>query len=148
MAIEQRNDVHMYVDEAGKNQASEGVTIVGGLTQTILAPTTVKRIASSTTGTNATSVKSGAGRAYSISGYNAGAAARYLKIYDKATAPIVGTDVPIWTEYLAGNGKFDTFLYGMPFTNGLAFAFTANVADNDTTGVDVGDIMAFNLSYS
>ncbi len=50
----------------------------------------------STADTNATSVKASAGTHYGVQAGNVNAAARYLKLYDKATAPtVVGTDVPV-----------------------------------------------------
>ena len=50
------------------------------------------RIVSAAAGTNGTIAKNTAGRFYKARAYNATAALRYLKIYNKATAPTVGTD--------------------------------------------------------
>lgn len=60
----------------------------------------VSRIVSAANTTNATSAKAGPGYLHHISGYNAAAAARYLKLYNKASAPTVGTDTPFMTIYL------------------------------------------------
>lgn len=54
----------------------------------------IHRLLASAATTNATSVKTSVGRLAQIRGYNAGAAGRYLKLYNKASAPTVGTDTP------------------------------------------------------
>ena len=47
--------------------------------------------------TNATSTKASAGTVYGIIVANASAETRYLKVYNKASAPTVGTDTPVLT---------------------------------------------------
>ncbi len=44
--------------------------------------------------TNATSLKASAGTLFALYAVNLNAAMRYVKFYDKASAPTVGTDVP------------------------------------------------------
>jgi len=51
------------------------------------------RIASGTGG----NIKSSAGRVYAYDFENTNAAKRYLQIYDKATAPVIGSDTPVYT---------------------------------------------------
>lgn len=104
------------------------------------------RLLSAAASTNGASVKAAAGTVLGFSGFNANAAARYLKIYDKASAPTVGTDTPIVTEYLAPQAKF-TIAIQRKFTHGIAIAFTTGVADNDTGALTAADILAFNLAY-
>jgi len=112
-------------------------------------PNQASRIVSSAATTNATVAKSSAGDLFRVSGYNSNAAARYLKIYNKATAPTVGTDVPIWTEYLAPQAKFDlSFPKGMYFSAGIGYALVTGVADADATAVTAADILALNLAYA
>src|SRR5690242_4134795 len=45
--------------------------------------------------TNATNIKASAGQVYGYDIYNNNAAVRFVKFYNKATAPTVGTDTPI-----------------------------------------------------
>src|SRR5581483_5493004 len=54
--------------------------------------------------TNATSVKASAGRLYQIHLCNTSAALKFVKFYNKASAPTVGTDTPVATYPLAANG--------------------------------------------
>jgi len=105
------------------------------------------RIVSAAT-TNATSTKATAGVLKMLSLGNVNAAARFLKVYDKASAPTVGTDVPVWTIMIPANptaalgaGREIPFPpEGIAFSNGIAFAITANYADSDTTAVAAGDV--------
>lgn len=92
--------------------------------------------------TNATSVKPGPGNVYGfyLSATAASASTAFLKLFDKASAPTLGTDVPVLTipiistTTLAGMAQFISDI-GIPFFNGIAYAITLNVADNDTTAV-------------
>jgi hypothetical protein len=59
--------------------------------------TAITRLVSAAASTNATSAKAAPAQVHSVVGYNAAAALRYLKLYDKASAPTVGTDTPFMT---------------------------------------------------
>jgi hypothetical protein len=104
------------------------------------------RLLSAAATTNATSVKATNGTLRRIIGYNAASGARYLKLYDKASAPTVGTDTPRKTHYLpAATGfAFDLDDY---FGQGIAFALTAAAADSDTAALTAGDIVCLNIDY-
>lgn len=83
--------------------------------------------------TNATSVKASAGQIYSIAATNSNAAVRYLKLYNKASAPTVGTDTPVQVYMLpAGGGIALSIPVGMAFATGIAFAITSGAADSDS----------------
>lgn len=95
--------------------------------------------------TNATSVKGSAGIVYGIQLTNTNAAARYVKFYNKASAPTVGTDVPVKTLLIpgsaAGAGNNVPITHrGIAFSTGIAFAIVANMVDNDTTTISAGDV--------
>ena len=108
------------------------------------------RLLSSAATTNATLVKNAAGRMFPIMGRNNAAVIRYLKFYNKSSAPTVGTDVPVLTIALDASAKFEIDLnpYGQFFTTGIAFAITGAVADNDTTAIAAADILALNIWYA
>lgn len=91
--------------------------------------------------TNATAVKASAGQVYGWSISNAAAAARYVRLFDKATAPTVGTDVPVLTIALAA-GATTTFSteIGITFANGIGFCITGGNGDADTTAVTANDV--------
>lgn len=111
---------------------------------------TVGRLLSSAATTNATSLKASAGRLFKIRGLNNAASIRYLKLYNKASAPTVGTDVPVITIPLRASADFDIDLgvYGYFFSTGIAYAITGAVADADATAIVAGDILALNIWYA
>lgn len=108
------------------------------------------RLLSAAASTNATNVKGSAGRIYQIIGYNAANALRYLKLYNKAAAPTVGTDTPVKTIALPPQSAFviDNADLGRYFSTGISFALTVNVADSDTTALTAGDVVALNVDYA
>lgn len=66
----------------------------------------------------------------------------YLKLYDKATAPAVGTDtpkltIPIPTAAVA----VVEFLGGIDFTLGIGVGATTGVADNDTGAPGANEVV-------
>jgi hypothetical protein len=93
--------------------------------------------------TNATSVKAAPGTLYGIHIGNTAAAAKYLKLYNKAGAPTVGTDVPVLTIPIPAGGVRDINFgdIGLAFSLGIAYAITGAVADTDTTAVAVNDVV-------
>lgn len=91
--------------------------------------------------TNATSKKAGAGILYGFSLCNKAAAAVYFKFYDKASAPTVGTDVPVFKLLIPTLACRDrSMLLGLNFTLGIAYAITGLEANSDTTAVAAGDV--------
>lgn len=112
------------------------------------APATdVSRIVSAAATTNDTSAKASAGYLHQASGYNAAGAARYLKIYDKASAPTVGTDTPVLTLYLPASSSFVFDFPALYFATGIAYALTTGSADADTGALTAGDVLALNVVY-
>lgn len=106
----------------------------------------VSRIVSEAT-TNATSVKGSAGQVYGLIAVNTNSSARYLKLYNKATAPTVGSDTPFMTIALLGTGGIGFDLtHGIPFGTGIALALTTGAADADTGAVALSEI-TLNLLY-
>jgi len=100
--------------------------------------------------TNATSVKASAGVLYSIHAINLNAAVRYLKFYNKASAPTVGTDPTVLTFPIPASTTGAGFAIAMPngiaFATGIALALTTGVSDSDTGTVAANDIIV-NLTY-
>lgn len=105
----------------------------------------------STASTNANNVKASGGNLYSIIAIGLTSTVRYLKIYSKATAPTVGTDVPLMTIPVPANtqgaGVAIPFSMGVNFPLGIGVAITSGSADNDTGSVGAGDVIV-NLTYA
>jgi hypothetical protein len=128
--------------------------ITGFATETTLAgittPSTPYKLVSAAS-TNATSLKGSAGVIYGIQLTNVNASPRYLKLYNKASAPTVGTDTPVKTLIIPGNttgagSNVPISVRGINFSTGIAFALTTESADTGTTGVAANEIVV-NIDY-
>jgi hypothetical protein len=100
--------------------------------------------------TNATNVKASAGQIGFIYAVNLNAAVRYLKLYNKATAPTVGSDTPVATLPIPASATGAGFVLavpgGMNFATGIGYATTTGVADADTGAVAANEIIVL-LGY-
>jgi hypothetical protein len=113
-------------------------------------PATPYKLVSAAT-TNATSLKASAGVIYGIQVTNVNASPRYLKLYNKASAPTVGTDTPVKTLIIPGNAtgagsNVPIPVRGINFSTGIAFALTTEATDAGTTGVAANEIVV-NIDY-
>ena|SRR6478736_130140 len=91
--------------------------------------------------TNATLLQAGPSAVTSIFLTNNTAGTKYLKLYDKATAPVPGTDVPIATFGIPPNGLVLNFPdITVCAALGLGYAITGAPADLDTTATAVNDV--------
>jgi len=92
--------------------------------------------------TNAAFIKNAAGTVYNILVSNTNAATRFVKFYNKASAPTVGTDVPIITIAVPPNGTIhaDMGTLGHRFGTGIAIAITTGSADSDTGAVAANEV--------
>ena len=103
---------------------------------------------SSAATTNATSVKASAGTVFQITASNVGAAAAFLKVFNLAVAPTVGTSVPLLTIPIAASGvvniPFGTL--GMRLGTGISISITNLVADADATAVAAAQVKVM-VSY-
>lgn len=111
--------------------------------------TAFKRV--STADTNAAVIKGSAGQLCLASASNVNAAVRYLKLYNKATAPTVGTDVPVFTIAIPGattGGLSPTFQPAVcvEFATGISMALTTEATDAGSTGVAASEIVV-NVGY-
>ena len=115
---------------------------------TITLPTASVHTLTSAATTNATNVKATAGHVYELTVDNFTASIKWFKLYNKATAPTVGTDVPVLTIPVPAN-SFVTLNFGATgkrFATGIGFAITGAQAVADTTAVAAGDTHS-QLSY-
>ena len=87
-----------------------------------------------------------AGSILGISVANSNAAVRYVKIYDKATAP-TSSDTPIKTLIAPpGGGNNPAVPHGIAVANGIAIRITTGLADNDTGAAGSGEV-SVDLEY-
>jgi hypothetical protein len=99
-------------------------------------------------GATGVSVKGTAGQVYGWIVCNNATTARFLKLYNKATAPVVGTDAPAITVELPPNSTGQPFFPpGIAFPFGIGVGATQLVADADTTAPAANDVV-LNLLYA
>lgn len=124
----------MRGDTSGTDIVSSVRPTAGGATQFRLL---------SAAGINASVVKASAGRVYGYSIFNTSASAKYVKLYNKATAPVPASDTPLRTIMIPAGG-IAAFHIGQGlggFTNGIALVSTGAVADTDSTAVVANDLI-------
>ena len=116
-------------------------------TVTITNPTGTTYNVVTAASTNSAVVKATAGMLYEITISNPTATAAYVKLYNKATAPTVGTDVPVLTQAVAAGATvaLNFGQVGKRFATGIGIACTAAAAASDT-GVSVAGIQ-INATY-
>lgn len=92
--------------------------------------------------TNLTAVKTSAGTVYSLVARNTGAGAAFIKLYNKASAPVVASDVPVIVFEVAAAGLLQVNFgaIGHRFGTGIAMAITGALADTDATAVAAGQV--------
>lgn len=117
------------------NPTGNSGTVAGTVTanQGTLASGTAISVVS-TASTNASVQKSTAGNLFEITASNPTATPAFLKVYNKATAPTVGTDVPIMTVPVPAN-SFVSYVpggQGKRLAAGIGIALTAGMAATDT----------------
>lgn len=112
-------------------------------------PSNVGRLPASANTNNATSLKASAGDLHHINGLNATAGVKYLKLYNKASAPTVGTDTPFLTLALPASAPFSfNFPGGLYMSTGIAYGIVTGAADADNTAVAANDILGLNIAYA
>lgn len=129
-------------------QISGTQPVSGTVTATVTppAPTNPYFLNSAAT-TNGALVITGTSGVSSLYATNTGATAAFVKLYNKATAPTVGTDVPEMiipvpaaVSGVPGKAELTAGFINYRFALGLGIAITGGVADTDTTGVAAGQV--------
>jgi len=74
----------------------------------------------------------------------------YLKVFDLARAPVLGTDVPTMTFMIPANvpQRIDWGVETCAMKNGLQIAVTLNPADNDATVLAAANTSGVEVFYS
>jgi hypothetical protein len=92
--------------------------------------------------TNAASIKASAGRVVGWQFTNLTASPKFVRLFNKASAPTVGTDSPVIVIAVPANGAVNHAQEGgIGFATGIAFACTGAGADLDNTATAANDIL-------
>lgn len=97
--------------------------------------------------TNGALILTGTSGVHALYATNTGAAVAFVKLYNKATAPTVGTDIPEMiiplpaaVSGVPGVAELKPGFAAYRFALGLGIAITGAVADSDTTAVAAGQV--------
>lgn len=127
-------------------QASATQAVSGSVTVTPPAPAT-PYYKNSTADTNGALVLTGTSSLHCLWATNIGATPAFVKLYNKATAPTVGTDVPEMiipvpaaVSGVPGVASINPGFLTFRFALGLGIAITGGMADSDTTAVAAGQV--------
>ena len=135
-----------YATEPIPAAQTHAVTINGIPTLVPAAPGTSYFLNSAAT-TNGALILTGTSGLQAFYASNIGASPAYVKLYNKATAPVVGTDipdmiipVPAAAAGVPGIAMLPIGFAGFRFALGLGIAVTGGSADTDTTAVAAGQV--------
>lgn len=134
-------------------QVSSTQPVSGTVTATVsagtvnpVAPATPYFLNSAAT-TNGALILTGTSNVSSLYATNEGASVAYIKLYNKATAPAVGTDVPEMiipipaaAAGVCGIANPTVGFHGFRFPLGLGIAITRNAVYTDTTAIGAGEV--------
>ena len=151
----ERERVEMLARPAGDMGAAAPVTIQGGTLGTLIAvigagtpavPATPYFV-NSAASTNAALILTGTSGLCALYATNDAATPAFVKLFNKATAPVPGTDVPemiIEVPAAVGSGlgkaELSPGFNAYRFPLGLGIAITGGRADGDTTAVAAGQV--------
>lgn len=117
---------------------THAVTITGSATTTPVTPTAVA--ITTVASTNGSLIVGTATSLFELTISNPTATAASVKLYNKATAPTVGTDIPVFTVTVAAGAtqSFNFGFAGKRFVAGLGIAVTAGALATDTAATVAG----------
>lgn len=143
-------NLRVDLSQTGGNSTAikvDGSTVTQPVTQTPAASGGVSVYRNINLGTTGASIKGSTGQIYGWYFYNNASSVRYVKLYNKATAPTVGTDTPVMTVPLPANAAANvSFPNGIAFSSGIGIGASTGVADADVGAPAANDVIA-NINY-
>lgn len=125
--------------------ATQPVSVTAGTVNPVVPATPY--FVNSAASTNGALILTGTSNLSSFYATNEGASAAFVKLYNKATAPTVGADVPEMTipvpaaaSGVPGVAAIPIGFHGFRFALGLGIAITRNAVHTDTTAVGAGEV--------
>lgn len=108
------------------------------------------QLVSSAATNNAANVKASVGQVFFVIAFNTSTTLAYLKLFNGAGVPNVGTATPVMTLPIPPGGgiALDLNIAINLFPQGIGMALTRGAALNDNTAVAAGDIVGVNIGYA
>jgi hypothetical protein len=133
--IVQHNGVLYFCSVTGGAGSATWSTLTGGVSE---MPSSIYHKVSLAS-TNAANIKAVAGTVTGWKVYNNSGAPVYVKLYDKATTPIPGTDTPKQTIGVDAGEQEVSVSAGFTYTTGIGIAIVKGILDSDNTPVAASD---------
>jgi hypothetical protein len=136
------------IEPATAAQATALQTTMTNVLNTLLRAQAFVRffLASSAANNNSQVIVSGVQYVSQVRGVNTTAAVVWLKLFNKATGPTVGTDSPLVSVPLPP-GAFNLDLNAAYFPVGLGMALVTGAALLDNTAVTAGAVVGLSIGY-
>ncbi len=136
------------VQQAQLTSANDTVTVVGNVG---MLPLTTGGLATATDidldEASPANIKNSAGQVYGWYLFNNAVTTRYVKLYNKASAPVLASDTPLFTIPIPAGAAANVLgANGITFSLGIGWAATTGVAANDTGAPSANDVIG-NLFY-
>jgi len=153
LAVTSWRESVVSIDGAGTNRLDKAIPIVHAstlsisgnvnTTETALLASSVSAITTVASAPVGVVLKSTAGSLYQVTASNTTGTLFHIKLYNKSTAPVVGTDIPIITIPVPANTcvPIDFGRLGARFTAGIGYSITGAIASTDTTAVLAGSLV-------
>jgi hypothetical protein len=95
--------------------------------------------------TNTQLIAAGARKLYGFGFQNLTATPAFVKLYNKASVPVLASDIPVAIIQVPANGASPVFssVQGRAFPLGIAFACTGLLANADATATAAGQIIGY-----
>lgn len=124
----------------GNSEIALDQPVILGANQTVLAaaPVFTPFALETTAVVVLQSVKTSAGTLYGMTASNPTATPAYLKLYNKASAPVVASDTPIRTISLPAGADVNVIFTPKRFSAGIAYAVTGAAVKTDATAAPAG----------
>lgn len=111
-------------------------------------PNSTFLLPSSAANNNAQTMATGSIFLSTVTGYNASAGVRYIKIYNKATTPAAASDTPRLVIAVPAGATFSYNFDGHYFSTGIGLLIVTGAANTDNTAGSAGDILGLTVAYA
>lgn len=139
----------IYVTSGTVTMSSNPTVIPSSVTSVSLSTTvglTISSVIISTT-TNATLVSSTPRQLCKVECFNLSTTPGFLKMYNLSSVPTAGSSLVFNRYPVPTNGFISTVEISDTYSTGLAYTFTANLIDSDTTAIQTSSTYVVNLHY-